>query len=53
MKRTCSTEGNRNACSILVGKAKGKRPLGRLRHGLEDNIKMGLKIGRMGWYGLH
>jgi hypothetical protein len=28
----------RNACSILVGKPEGKRPLGRPRRGLENNI---------------
>ena len=28
---------------VLVGKPEGKRPLGRLRHKWEDNIKMDLK----------
>jgi hypothetical protein len=28
---------------ILVGKPEGKRPLGRPRHGWEDNIKIDLK----------
>jgi hypothetical protein len=28
-----------SAYRILVGKAEGKRPLGRPKHGLEDNIK--------------
>ena len=28
---------------VLVGKPKGKRPLGRLRRRWEDNIKMGLQ----------
>jgi hypothetical protein len=33
MGRACSTNGaERNACSILVGKPEGKRPLGRPRH---------------------
>ena len=27
---------------VLVGKPEGKRPLGRPRHRLEDNIKMDL-----------
>jgi hypothetical protein len=27
---------------VLVGKAEGKRPLGRPRHRWEDNIKMNL-----------
>jgi hypothetical protein len=33
----------RNAYKVLVGKPEGKRPLGRLRHRLEDNIKMDLR----------
>jgi hypothetical protein len=33
----------RNSYRILVGKAEGKRPLGRPRRGLEDNIKMDLR----------
>jgi hypothetical protein len=33
----------KNACNILVGKPKGKRPLGRHRCRWEDNIKMDLK----------
>jgi len=28
---------------VLVGKPKGKRPLGRPRHGWEDNMKMDLQ----------
>jgi hypothetical protein len=40
----------RNACRILVGKPEGKRPLGRTRHGWEDNIKMDLK--GIGWGGM-
>ena len=28
---------------VLVGKPEGKRPLGRLRRKLEDNIKMDLQ----------
>jgi len=42
----------RDACGVLVGKPEGKRPLGRLRHSLEDNIKMDLKgvgCGGMDW----
>jgi hypothetical protein len=38
----------KNACKILVGKLKGKRPLGRPRRRLEDNIKIDLR-DRMGW----
>jgi hypothetical protein len=45
MGRACSTNGGkRNAYRIFVGKPEGKRPLGRPRRRLEDNI-------RMGWYG--
>ena len=32
-------EERRGVCSVLVGKPKGKRPLGRPRHRCEDNIK--------------
>jgi hypothetical protein len=40
----------RNACRILVGKPEGKRPLGRPRHRLVDNIRMDL--GETGWDGV-
>jgi hypothetical protein len=41
MGRACSTNGAKmNAYRILVGKAEGKRPLGRQRHKWVDNIKM-------------
>jgi hypothetical protein len=44
MHRACSTNGEqRNAYRILVGKPEGKRPLGRARHRLVDNIKMDLR----------
>jgi hypothetical protein len=33
----------RNAHRILIGKTEGKRPLGKPRHRLEDNIKMDFK----------
>jgi hypothetical protein len=39
----------RNAYRILVGKPEGKRPLGRPRRKLMDNIKMDL--GETGWDG--
>jgi hypothetical protein len=42
----------RNACRILVGKPKGKRPLGRPRRRWMDNIEMDLKRDWMGWYRL-
>ena len=37
---------------VFVGKAEGKRPLGRPRHRWEDNIKMALQevgFGSMDW----
>jgi hypothetical protein len=40
-------ETNRNAYRILVGKPEGKRPLGRPRLKLVNNIKM-----EMGWDGM-
>ena len=39
----CMGEG-RVACSVLVGKPEGKRPLGRHRHRWEDSVKMDLQI---------
>jgi hypothetical protein len=39
---TCSEE-EENACSFLVAKLEGKRPLGRLRCWWEDDIKMDLR----------
>ena len=35
---------------VLVGKPEGKRPLGRLRHRWEDNIKMDLQEVECGGY---
>jgi hypothetical protein len=37
----------RNSYRLLVGTAEGKRPLGRPRHRLVDNIMMDL--GEVGW----
>jgi hypothetical protein len=38
---------------VLVEKLEGKRPLGRPRRRLEDNIKMNLQeVGCRGWTGL-
>jgi hypothetical protein len=54
MDRACSTNGEkRKAYTLLVGKPEGKRPLGRERCKLVDNIKMNLgeKGGGM-WIGL-
>jgi hypothetical protein len=41
----------RNAYRILVGKPEGKRPLGRPRRMLVDNIRMDVRDG-MVWIGL-
>jgi len=41
--------------SVLVGKPEGKRPVGKLRHRWEDNIKMDLQevgCGGMDWIDL-
>jgi hypothetical protein len=39
-------EERRCVCSVLVEKPEGKRSLGRLNHGWEDNIKKNLsKVG--------
>jgi hypothetical protein len=34
----------RKVYKVLVGKPKGKRPLGRLRHRWEDGIKINLRL---------
>jgi len=47
----CMGEG-RGLYRVLVGKLEGKRPLGRPRHRLEDNIKMDLQEVRCGGHGL-
>jgi hypothetical protein len=39
----------RGADGVLVGKTEGRRPLGRLRHRWEDNIKMDFQ--EVGWEG--
>ena len=39
--------GSKGAYKNLLGRPEGKRPLGRHRHGWDDNIKMGLQeVGR-------
>jgi hypothetical protein len=44
MRGACSTnEEKRNACTILVRKPEGKRPLGRPRRKCEANIRMDLR----------
>jgi hypothetical protein len=51
MGKACSTNGAKgNANRILVGKPKGKRPLGRPRGRWVDNIR--IERDRMGWHGL-
>jgi hypothetical protein len=56
MGGACSTnKEKRNAYRILVGKPKGKRPLGRPRRRWEDNIGMYLRetgCGGMDWINL-
>jgi hypothetical protein len=44
------SQEKRNAYVILVGKPEGKRPIGRLRGGWKDNIKMDLR--EIGWGGM-
>jgi hypothetical protein len=48
MGRVCRTHsGTRNTYRILVGNPEGKRPLGKTKLRLEDNIKMDVR--EMGW----
>jgi len=53
MGGACRTNGEgRGFYRVLVGEPEGKRPLGRPRHRLEDNIKMDLQeveCGCMDW----
>ena len=45
-------EDGRGVCRVMVGKPEGKRPLGRPRRRLEDNIKMDLQeVGCGVWTG--
>ena len=44
------TRERRGAYRVLVGRPEGKRPLGRPRHRLEDNIKMDLQ--EVEWEGM-
>jgi hypothetical protein len=39
--------GRRSAYIVLVGRPEGKRPLGRLKHRQENDIKMDLQ--EVGW----
>jgi hypothetical protein len=45
--------GRDNKCNILVGRADGRRPLGRSRRQWDDNIKTDFKeVGKSVWIGL-
>jgi hypothetical protein len=46
MVGACSTNEKKNAYKLLMGKPEGKRPLGKQRRRLVDNIRM--DIGEMG-----
>jgi hypothetical protein len=46
-KRKRKENKQRNPCMLFVGKPEGKRPLGRPRHRLVNNIDMDL--GEIGW----
>jgi hypothetical protein len=49
------TGEGRGVYRVLVGKPEGKRPLGRLRHRWEDNVRMELQevgCGCEDWIGL-
>jgi hypothetical protein len=46
---TCMGE-ERKVYRVLVGKPKGKRPVGRPRHRWEDGIRMDLR--EIGWWGV-
>jgi hypothetical protein len=51
MGEKCSTNGEKtNACRILVGKPKGRRPLGTPRRRWVDNIK--INVREIGWDGV-
>jgi hypothetical protein len=41
----------RGVCRVLVGRPKGKRPLGRPKHRQEENIKLDLR--ETGIYGVN
>jgi hypothetical protein len=47
MGLACSTNRERNACMLLVGKPERKRPLGRPRHMWVDNIR--IDLGEVEW----
>jgi hypothetical protein len=43
MGRACSTNGEKRNAYTILGKPKGQRPLGRLRHKWVYNIKIDLR----------
>jgi hypothetical protein len=47
MGESCSTNVEKNAYRLLVGKPEGRRPLGRPRRRWVDNIRKDL--GEVGW----
>ena len=53
MGGACSKYRGEESCiRVLVGKPEAKRPLGRPRRRLEDNIKMALQVVKWGpWTG--
>jgi hypothetical protein len=54
-RHVARTEEERVVYRVLVGTPEGKRPLGRPRRRLDDNIRMdlqGVGCGGMGWIGL-
>jgi hypothetical protein len=55
MGGTSSSDEDRGMYRGLLGKPEGKRPLRRLKHRWQDNIRMdlqGVGCGCMGWIGL-
>jgi hypothetical protein len=42
-------EEERKAYNVLVGKPKGRRPLGRPRRRWENGIRMDLTVREIGW----
>jgi hypothetical protein len=51
MGRVCSPHGDEKDCiQVLIGKSEGKRPLGRIKHRWEGNIKTDFR--EIGWGGM-
>jgi hypothetical protein len=49
MGRTCGIHGEKNTYRILVGKPKGKRPLGTPKHRWQEN---GMDLREIRWGGM-